>query len=1176
MNSVQPPDSERDERFSEILVACVEAVEKGEAPEEVIAHYPAFAPELQRFFATRDQLERLAIPPQPTPVRPAAPGGDEDTAAAVLGLGELGDFRLLREVGRGGMGVVYEAEQLSLKRRVALKVLPFAAAFDARQMQRFKHEAQAAAQLHHAHIVPVHAVGCERGVHFYAMQFVEGQTLAALVRELRQNGGTPTGRAGGGAASAGALTPSGGALATYASTGGRHFFRRVAEFGRQVAEALDYAHQQGVVHRDVKPANLLVDGQGKVWVADFGLAQFQNHAGPTLTGDLVGTLRYMSPEQALAKRGLVDHRADVYSLGVTLYELVTLRPPFPGTDRQELLRLIAFAEPCPPRQLNHAVPVDLETVILKAMAKDPVERYATAQELAEDLRRFLEDRPVLARRPSLAQRLVKWSRRHRPLLAAAGLALVVTLMALTATAGWAFQREVGRRRQAEQRALLDVKALNRLLLELTDEQFPRNPRRKREEEQLFREAVATYEDFIRNMGASPAVREEKALAHWHLGDFHERLGNQPGAEAAYHQAVGLLEELARDAPDRPAHRQNQAKVLTSLGVVLEQRRRLAEAEAAHRHALETRQALAAGSPDDSDRRKDLAESLTRLGQVLVKTGRTEEAEQLLRQALAHREASVADFPTEDKYKGDLADTRYNLGVLLWTLKRTREAEALYLQAQQALREVVGRSFHPIYTVQLAHTYHHLGLLRQEASRPAEAAAAYREATALRRKLTAEFAWIPDFQQGLAASLEKLGEVQAALGETREAEATLRQALEMADKLLAAFPEQPYSRQVLADGRLGLGVLLANTGRAREGEAALRQGVAAWQQVAGEVPDSPGHRQRLAHAHLELGEFLADQGRPREAEACFREAAAHWVKLVASCPRVGPFRLNLSVVHRQRGRLLQAAGRLDEAEAVGRRAVALLDGLAADFPAVPEYQRHRALGYTQLAALLADTPKHPETEAAFGQAHTLTAKLATGFPKAAVYQEDLAVVEDQWGRWLMTRGRPADAEPKFRAAVALLEKLCAERPAGAVYPRKLAYLLATCLHPQVCDPARAVALARRAVERAPQDGYAWSVLGVARGRSGDWAGALPALEKAVALPGGGDATDRFWLALAHAHLRRPDLARPSYEAAVRWMETNRPHDRDLCRLRAEAEGLLRSRALAGHPSNTPKLGGKSHE
>jgi serine/threonine protein kinase len=384
---------------AEEVKACLQAGRQPDV-EALIRDHPDLASQIRQLVPTLILVHQLGEKKEAAPEQGARRIGNGDLPD------QLGDFRILREIGRGGMGVVYEAQQISLKRRVALKVLPFAAVLDPRQLQRFQNEAQTAACLHHTNIVPVHAVGSERGVHYYAMQFIEGQPLDAVIRDLRHNvEGRITndermtkdqlpenveGRitndermAKDQSQSTNDHVPGADAqtdirhstLGLLSSLGHRHssFFRTVARLGIQAAEGLDYAHQQGILHRDIKPANLLLDVRGNLWITDFGLARVKNETRLSMTGDLIGTLRYMSPEQALAKRVIVDHRTDIYSLGATLYELLTLEPAYRGSDRQELLRQIAFEEPRSPRRLNKPIPAELETIVLKAMEKNPAQ-----------------------------------------------------------------------------------------------------------------------------------------------------------------------------------------------------------------------------------------------------------------------------------------------------------------------------------------------------------------------------------------------------------------------------------------------------------------------------------------------------------------------------------------------------------------------------------------------------------------------------------------------------------------------------------------------------------------------------------------------------------------------------------------------------------------------------------
>ncbi len=368
----------------------------------------------------------------------------------------LGDFRILRQIGRGGMGIVYEAEQISLRRRVALKILPFATLVDPKHLQRFKTESLIEGQLSHPNIVSVLSVGQENHVHFFAMPLIDGVSAAEWIARWRQDaeltqasnhtrGGFKT-EIREGEAPAEPKTrktqarqeprPPGFAAAPSESVANpsaktdsnivRERLNRVSDIARQIACALEYAHQNGVLHRDVKPSNILVDKHGKAYLTDFGLAHAPD-VNLTMTGDVMGTLRYMSPEQALGRRAEVGERSDIYSLGATLYEMVTLRPMFADEDTESLLSAIAGHEPARLRAIDAQIPRDLETIVLTATAKESRDRYESAQAMADDLQRFLDDRPILAHRPRLADRVARWSRRHRGLVyTAVGVSLLLS------------------------------------------------------------------------------------------------------------------------------------------------------------------------------------------------------------------------------------------------------------------------------------------------------------------------------------------------------------------------------------------------------------------------------------------------------------------------------------------------------------------------------------------------------------------------------------------------------------------------------------------------------------------------------------------------------------------------------------------------------------------------------
>lgn len=413
-----------DSEFAGAVEELAARVLNGDAAdtEEILQRFPQFEPQLRDMLSTLAALAEWKGSDSP----PIAPARDE---TVLLPLDrQLGDFRIVRELGRGGMGIVYEAEQISLQRRVALKVLPFASLISERQLRRFKNEALAAASLRHPNIVGVYGTGCERSVHFYAMELIDGCDLSQVIQRLQERSDEKATDGDQMMAAGDRTTAVVAQLSTKRDSSRTEFYRSVATLGEQAARALHFAHEEGVVHRDIKPANLLMDNQGKVHVADFGLARIRLDGELTLSGDIVGTLRYMSPEQVESR--VVDHRTDIYSLGATLYEMVTAKSLF--HDEQNRATLVAKITEANPSHVKHhdaSIPNDLATVIHKCLRYSADERYATAKELAEELQRFLDQRPIRAKRTGVVSKAYRWAKRNRTLssVSLVALASVVVL-----------------------------------------------------------------------------------------------------------------------------------------------------------------------------------------------------------------------------------------------------------------------------------------------------------------------------------------------------------------------------------------------------------------------------------------------------------------------------------------------------------------------------------------------------------------------------------------------------------------------------------------------------------------------------------------------------------------------------------------------------------------------------
>jgi serine/threonine-protein kinase len=842
--------------------------------ESYAAAHPELADEIRRLFPALLMMEELK------PASGDATGSFDGAAVVVRGarLERLGDFRVLREVGRGGMGVVYEAEQESLGRRVALKVLTAHHLPDPAHLRRFEREARAAARLHHTNIVPVFGVGEQDGLHYYVMQFIQGLGLDDVISELtRLRSGAPVdGQAE--APSPHALTataiarslmtdhfvlaprtgddpseaepaqaddsgkPAVGssseiALASSGLSSGSHpdarYFRSVARIGLQVARALEYAHSQGIFHRDVKPSNLLLDVQGTAWVADFGLAKAVESENLTHTGDIVGTVRYMAPERF---RGRCDARSDVYAVGLTLYEMLALRPAFEQTDRQELMRQVIEQEPLRLRKLNPAVPRDLETLVHRAIEKHPAGRYPTAAALAEELERFLDGRPIRARKASTLERCWKWARR-RPAVAALLVGLVLAVLTGLAAVTWQWRAAVAARNDAlvarnDALAARDEARQNfELARKAVDDYLSRvgqNPLLKEQglhelRQELLETALGYYRDFLRQQDDNPAVRADAAAAHERVGDILFELGRFGDALGSYDHAQALIEPLVRDRPGDPRVAAAQIRLQAGRIQALKDAGLYSEAIASFKRVKDFGEdLLAAGGGTD-----DLPDILARIHDSAALAYRqTKRFHEALRASL--RACALAERATRER-PGDPSAARTRLWVSrqaayllrnkgqIDDARRLCEGDIAFGKAQvrDHPRDVELR----MYLAGLEYT---LGQIKRSDRRPLEALKIFRSQAETLSALARENPLLIRSRWLWANLLLDLSNLQADLGRYAEAEESARTSVDLSEALVREVPSSSPYRLTAGSAYGYLGKALLKRGSRREALSAFRK------------------------------------------------------------------------------------------------------------------------------------------------------------------------------------------------------------------------------------------------------------------------------------------------------------------------------------------------------------------
>jgi serine/threonine protein kinase len=859
----------------------------------------------------------------------------------------ISGYEILAEIGRGGMGVVYQARQLRPRRVVALKMIRAGACASAKELARFRAEAEAAARLQHPNIVPIYEVGELAAQPYFSMEYVAG---GALDKHL-----------------AGQPQP----------------FRLAAQLVETLARAVHFAHQKGVVHRDLKPANILIqrNEEGKMTdeknpadadfipdpssflfpkITDFGLAKRLEEVGQTESGDILGTPSYMAPEQASGHSREIGPLADVYSLGAILYEMLAGRPPFRGQSRLDTLEQVRTQEPVSPRHLQPKVPRDLETICMKALAKDPNRRYATAAALADDLHRFLDGRPIEARPVGRAEKLWRWCRRNPAL---AGLWAATTAVLLTAILGLAagliivnrekdqtalaLAAEAKRRQQARQ-------ALDMLSSEIIDSWLFKQTELLPEHRAFLEKALAYYEEFTADTGRDEQARAGVAAAHLRIGNIRRELGQTAGAETAYARSRDLYASLVADFSTEPKYRFSLARSQNNLGVLLADTGRRQEAEKAHRNALAIRLQLATDSPSESEYQKDLASSHLNLGVLLSNAGCLPEAEEAYRAARALQERLVADFPAVAAYRRELANSDNNLGFLLASTGRPQQAERAYRDAL-ALYQPLTAEFAQVaaYRKELATTQTNLGNLLADTGRAQEAKRAYRDALAIKQRLADDFPTVTAYRRSLATSHNNFGTFLEVTDRAEGAERAYREAAALQQRLVAESPAEPAYRLQLASSHNNLAALLARTGRPQEAEQSYRAALNLQEQLITEFPAVPQYRQDLARSHLNLGVLLQDTDRPQEAECCYRDAVAIRQQLAAEFPSVPDYRAGLANACINLGNLLTDTGRPHEGELALHDAQALYQQLATEFPAMAEYQHMLAVAMHGLARVLHD-------------------------------------------------------------------------------------------------------------------------------------------------------------------------------------------------------------------------------
>jgi serine/threonine-protein kinase len=774
-------------------------------------------------------------------------------------------FRILRLLARGGLGEVFIAHDEELHREVALKAIQRESATSADSRSRFLLEAEVTGRLEHPGIVPVYGLGLDAdGRPFYAMRFIRGESLKEAIGRFHQD--EPTCRS----------------LA----------FRELLGRFVDVCDAIEYAHSRRVLHRDLKPANIMLGPYGETLVVDWGLAKVAGRvetgsassteegtlrpasagdSDATMPGAWIGTPAFMSPEQAEGRQDLLGPSTDVYSLGATLYHLLTGQLAFDDPDVFVTLRKVREGKFLRPGAINPRVATPaLEAVCLKAMALRPDDRYPSARALADDLKHWLADEPVSAYSEYWPLQLARWSRRHRSIVVGAGALLVTAVVALSVSTVL-IGRESSRREEQRQLAELNFirarQAVDELLTDAAEVELADVPQMQAVRKSLLEKARGFYQGFLEQKRADPGIRREAGRAHIRLGEIAELLGDHIEADRAFRQGIAILEALQRDRPRWAEPRRDLSRGFDDLGMLLRKANRFGESETALRTALDLRKRLETESPDDPESRQDVSDSHYHLAVLMTKLrGRRLEDEASYREALRMRQELVEESRDQPAHRRKLARYLNNLALLLASTGRLREASDACHEAIAILEGFVSSGpSTPGDRWQLARTHGNLAMLLRTTGRLEDAEVACLKAEGLQKALRADFPDVPDYRHEHASILNNLGLLRKETNRLSEAETAFRDAIALQEMLVNEFSHRPDYRQSLAVTRLNLAMTLERSDPTHALRA-YRDALAVQERLTAESPEVAEYQRGLGRTLFSLAQLLVVAGAGETGEA----------------------------------------------------------------------------------------------------------------------------------------------------------------------------------------------------------------------------------------------------------------------------------------------------------------------